>query len=166
MRLEDWKKIRHFSQTENWGDASKMDYEYVIMLDTVRHLCDVPFALTSPAYTKRTGHSKDSYHYYGRAADYRLLDIPIYEAYDLLVATLKSMGIYEKVGFGFYPDWTTPGFHLDDRAMHQGVLYKPGVVWIRIDNPKHGIMPGYYYADKALEYIEMIRWEQKVSATK
>ncbi len=38
----------------------------------------------------------------------------MWEAYDLLVETLEDMGIYAKVGFGFYPGGNF--FHLDDRA--------------------------------------------------
>lgn len=157
MRVGDWDAIKHFHAGENWGDWTKMAFEYVRFLDTVRHLADTPFELTSPAYTRRTGHSKDSYHYYGHAADFYLPKLRPLDAYDLLVSVFEDMGVYGKIGFGFYPDWVTPGFHLDDRAMHKGVLFKPGVVWVRIDNPNHGLKLGYTYGADALRYIEGLR---------
>jgi hypothetical protein len=157
MKAGDWDAIQHFHAGENWGDWTKMSYDFVRTLYTVRHLADTPFELTSPAYTRRTGHSKDSLHYYGRAADFWLPRKTPFQAYDLLALTLKDMGVYNKVGFGFYPDWTTPGFHFDDRAMHIGVGYKPAVVWVRIDNPKRGLPMGYTYGSDALVIIEKIR---------
>jgi hypothetical protein len=163
MNADQWEYIQHFHAGENWGDWTCMDYQFLRTLDTVRHRADTPFELTSPAYTKRTGHSKKSFHYIGRATDFKLPKLSPFAAYDLLVDTLCDMGIYGKVGFGFYPDGgnaesNAPAFfHLDDRAMYPGVHYEPGVVWVRIDNPKRGLNLGYTYGAGALAHINRIR---------
>ena len=98
-----------------------------------------------------------SFHYLGRAADFRLPKKKAFEAYDLLVQALEDMGIYAKVGFGFYPYGNF--FHLDDRAMHPGIDYKPGTVWVRSDESR----PNYYlYGAKALAFIKKIKPKQGV----
>ena len=153
MKTNDWNAIQHFHAGENWGDWQQMDFRFVRFLDTVRHLSDTPFELTSPAWTKRTGHSKKSFHYIGRAADFRLPKKTKWEAYDLLIDTFGMMGVSGKIGFGFYPH-EGPFFHLDDRAMYPDVQFQPGVVWAR-PNPSK---PDYYlYARNAVNYIESLR---------
>jgi len=152
MNADQWDYIQHFHAGENWGDWTCMDFQFIRILDTVRHLANTPFELTSPAYTKRTGHSKQSFHYLGRAADFTLPKKKALDAYDLLVLTLEEMGIYNKVGFGFYPGGNF--FHLDDRAMHPGVQYKPGVVWVR---PNESRPTFYLYGHDALAHIRRLR---------
>lgn len=154
MTVSDWDKIQHFHSGENWGDWTMMEFRFVKLLDTVRHLADTPFTLSSPAWTKKTGHSSKSFHYIGRAADFRLDKLPMWPAYDLLVDTMTSMGVYGKVGFGFYPHGSPAFFHLDDRAMYPDVHFKPGVVWVRPDESKPS---DYLYAENALKYIEALR---------
>jgi len=152
MNADQWEVIQHFHAGENWGDWTRMDFQYLRMLDTVRHLADTPFMLTSPAWTKPGHHSSKSFHYIGRAADFTLPKKGVWESYDLLVTTLEDMGIYGKVGFGFYP--AENFFHLDDRAMRVGVGYEPGVVWVRPDPARQKY---YLYARDALNYIEYLR---------
>lgn len=154
MNADQWEYIHHFHAGENFGDWTQMDFKYVQLLDTVRHLADTPFELTSPAWTKRTGHSKKSFHYIGRAADFRMPRQTMWDAYDLMRETLGAMGVSGKVGFGFYPHGGPAFFHLDDRAMWPGVWYQPGVVWVRPDpsRPKF-----YLYARDAINYIERLR---------
>jgi hypothetical protein len=163
MNADQWEYIQHFHAGENFGDWTYMDFQFIRTLDTVRHRADTPFELTSPAYTKRTGHSKKSFHYIGRAADFKLPKLSPFPAYDRLVETFADMGISAKIGFGFYPDGGDIGsnaptfFHFDDRAMHPGVQYEPGVVWVRIDNPVYDLPLGYTYGSNALRLIEVIR---------
>ena len=169
MKAEDWDKIRHFTIDEKtvsgrgaWGNPRKMDFQSLRTFDTLRHLCGTPFQLTSPAWSDGAGHSDDSYHYRGRADDFWTPELILFEGYDLICGQLEEMGISAKVGFGMYPDWTNRGFHFDDRAMRPGDNWKPGVRWIRIDSPKHGLPLGYHYNQTALDYIEHVRWEYKV----
>jgi hypothetical protein len=155
MNADQWESIKHFHAGENWGNWQKMDFQFLRTLDTVRHLSDTPFELTSPAWTPGGGHSAKSFHYIGRAADFRLPRKSMWESYDLLVQTLEDMGIYRKVGFGFYPGGKF--FHLDDRDCYPGFNAKPAAVWVR---PKESEPKVYIYGQDALAYIASIRPEQ------
>ena len=159
MKASDWDRIQHFHAGENWGAWERMSSDFMRTLDTVRHLADTPFELTAPAWTSG-GHASKSYHYIGRAADFKLPKKTPFEAYDLLVTTLEDMGIYGKVGFGFYP-YGNPKtslkyafFHLDDRAM-RSVDYKPGAIWV--------FNTDYIYGAPALTFIKSIRPKQGVA---
>lgn len=158
MNADQWDNIHHFHAGENWGNWQKMDFQFLRTLDTVRHLADTPFELTSPAFTSGSGHSARSFHYIGRAADCTLPRIGMWVAYDLLVQTLEDMGIYHKVGFGFYPGGNF--FHLDDRSCYPGFNAQPAVVWVRPDEARQSY---YIYGQDALAYIASIRPAQNTN---
>ncbi len=65
------------------------------------------------------GHAKDSQHKLGNAADFHIassLSLP--EQSDRLEMILKELQVFNKIGFGLYPNWDSPGFHLDVRGVY------------------------------------------------
>ncbi len=161
MNETDWLGLMHFKSTENWGIPSMMDPRFMRTFDTLRHLCDTPFELTSPAYATSGHSSLYSWHGIGRAADFHVPKMLLLDAYDLILEKIKGMGI--ECGFGIYPDWNTPGFHFDDSGKPPG---DSADRWVRIDDPKHGLTLGYHHPPKSHEYIEAIRWEHRVQKVK
>jgi hypothetical protein len=63
-----------------------------------------------------SGHTPNSKHYSGNAVDFHIND-----NYHISLQAFELTNIFEllqidkSIGFGIYPDWTFPGFHLDVR---------------------------------------------------
>ena len=55
------------------------------------------------------GHVADSEHYTGRAVDFTVPGVPLWEAW-------LALERFAFKGIGFYPHWNTPGFHADVRV--------------------------------------------------
>jgi uncharacterized protein YcbK (DUF882 family) len=67
------------------------------------------------------GHASGSRHYTGDAVDFHINGMNFSEAMDSLLKALHETDFFGKkaaeyVGLGIYPDWNTPGFHLDIRG--------------------------------------------------
>ncbi|MFH1510947.1 MAG: tetratricopeptide repeat protein, partial [Candidatus Woesearchaeota archaeon] len=83
-----------------------------------------------------SGHVERSLHYiksgenYCKAVDFHLVYQANASQFSLQVAsmydTLKSLGLAGKAGFGVYPQWNSPGFHLDLRGY--------SVLWVNLNN--------------------------------
>jgi len=84
------------------------------VLDAVRDRVGHSFIINC-AY-KTAGHTPKSQHYQGKAADFYVKGIPFKEAFAKITAALEELGIADQVGFGVYPQWRLPGFHLDVRG--------------------------------------------------
>lgn len=107
MDLKDWEKIKYFSREENWGDASKMSFTLVSMLDALREKTGKPIVIHAGYAT--SGHSLGSYHYQGKAADFHITGLSLLDQY--LLAESIGFG-----GIGVYPFWNNPGLHADIRT--------------------------------------------------
>lgn len=107
MTPEDWENIRFFSPEEAWGDPYKMDHNLIIRLDQLRELAGKPIIIHCGYATE--GHSLNSFHYKGMAADLHI------EGYSLLDQYLLAEQAGPFGGIGVYPDWSRPGLHLDVR---------------------------------------------------
>ena len=113
-----WDKLRYFVKAEEWGDPDKINGFLLILLDEIRHRASL---INPDAYIiihcgyELTGHSDNSQHYIGNAADFHFVGISLFRAYVLIVETIKELQVNDKVGLGVYPDWNSPGFHLDIR---------------------------------------------------
>jgi hypothetical protein len=85
-------------------------YRFRIAMDTYMHI-NVGYATS--------GHSKNSYHYQGRAIDFyfKHATVPIRR----VVVTAVKCGLH---GIGIYPHWNTPGFHLDNRPPNRFQVWK------------------------------------------
>jgi len=119
-----WGKVKHFHPKENWGESSRVNGMLILLLDKitgeVKKYCWREYKRISPciihcAY-ETSGHSVNSQHYTGNAADFHFENISAIKAFELILKVLKDYQMDEFVGLGVYPDWYKPGFHLDVRG--------------------------------------------------
>lgn len=119
-----WSKLNYFSANENWGDKDKINPFLLILLDKIayevreyawRNNKAVPYCIIHCAY-ETSGHSQNSQHYRGNAADFHFENISVLEAYGIILRVLKDYQLENFVGLGVYPDWINQGFHLDVRG--------------------------------------------------
>lgn len=106
MTQEQWKLIRYFGLHENWGDPKKMSFDLLKKLDALREFCGNMIIIHCGYDT--TGHSENSQHYLGRAADFHIAGVSLVNQY--LLAERFNFG-----GVGIYPNWNNPGLHCDVR---------------------------------------------------
>lgn len=118
-----------FGPKENWGDLEKLNWMipwmcYQIRINMKSPEIDWPMVINCAYETK--GHSENSYHYKGLAVDFHFNSpyVPLVNQYSCLEKTLIDLKIDKFVGFGVYPDWEFPGFHLDLRGSSMN--------WIRV----------------------------------
>ena len=102
-----WEKIKHFTVNENWGDINKVNPYLVIALDALREAVNKPIVLHYAYATK--GHSENSMHYIGKAADIHIVGMSLIDQY----LAAEKLGLFN--GIGVYLDWNNPGLHLDIR---------------------------------------------------
>lgn len=107
----DWSKIRWFSPEENWGDIFKIHPQLVELLDRMREYAGRPIIIHEAYAT--SGHSPNSYHYLGMAADCHIKGLNVIDQY--LIAERFPWG-----GIGVYGRdvWNRPGLHVDVRPGH------------------------------------------------
>ena len=95
-------------------------------------------------FADESGHVGTSRHYAIRdekgnikrladAVDFHIKgNIGYLEKRDIIVRFLESKGMFAKVGFGLYPNWNNPGFHIDLRgyeARWGGLYIKKNKSW-------------------------------------
>ena len=106
--------LDNFTPEEAWGDPTKVNGSLLLLLQAIRTYIAHGFTVHN-AYT-HTGHAPSSQHYVGNAVDFHISGIPFYEAVLVVEEALHFYQVEEHVGLGIYPDWNTPGFHLDVRG--------------------------------------------------
>ena len=113
--------IEGFGKNEKWGDPFKMNGIAVIVLEKVRYVFrlkydpDASFVIHCGFETD--GHTPNSQHYNGNAEDFHIkTSLSFLEQYHALLEIFSDLQIAQEVGFGIYPDWNSPGFHLDVRG--------------------------------------------------
>jgi hypothetical protein len=112
-------------------------------------ILDPTATITIHASVASGGHSTTSQHYKPRACalDFRINSvIPYKELIEHVEAFLDKFQIADRVGLGIYPDWNSPGFHLDSRGTRArwGYLLK--------DNGKGKLVQTAVSYDEAREY--------------
>ncbi len=105
MNDAEWAHIRHFDESEKWGDPAMMSFSLVAELDSLRDYVGQPIVIHRgyDAAARRSQHS------HGLAADLHIVGMPLVEAF-LAASRFSFMGI------GVYPWWHNPGLHLDMRV--------------------------------------------------
>ena len=118
--LFDW--VRGFNARENWGDAFRMNGMVVILLDRLREVYrkrydeHASFVIHSGFAT--SGHAPLSQHYKGNAIDFHINSTLSFVAqHKAVLAILTDLQVSQYIGFGIYPDWNSPGFHIDVRGV-------------------------------------------------
>ncbi len=112
--MDIFMELKHFTRNEAWGDPDKVNGALLMVMDALRTHLDQGIVIHN-AYAQ-SGHSPKSYHYKGDAVDFHVTELPFAEAVTKVLAFLKDFGLEAHVGLGIYPDWHTPGFHLDLRG--------------------------------------------------
>ena len=103
----NWTSVKHFTQKEFGPDHTKVAPELVRLLDDIRTLAEVPVLIHCS--WSLAGHSAKSYHYTGQACDFHFGGLS-YKTQYFLLREFREIG-----GLGFYPQWNTPGWHVDVR---------------------------------------------------
>jgi hypothetical protein len=90
----------------------------VLLLDAVRECWgDAKFIIHCGF--EMDGHVKDSEHKRGNAVDFHIQSSwSLPEQSNRLEMILKELQVFNQVGLGIYPDWNSPGFHLDVRGSY------------------------------------------------
>ena len=118
MTSSDWRLIRNFSLSENWGDPYQMDRDLIYLLEVLRGLFRFPFSIHC-GYQKRP-EKPTSQHNFGKACDFHIDGMTFIDAVDLMLIFIgpkpSGIGVSEIIGLGIYPHWKNPGFHIDTRG--------------------------------------------------
>lgn len=120
-----WLLLRHFKDYEAWGDPSKMDPFILFLIDGFRESLPKGCWIKVHCGYKEKGHTKNSFHYKGKAIDFHVIGMHVSEAESHLQKYLRTPKIIngveckliDFVGIGVYPEWADPGFHLDTRGV-------------------------------------------------
>lgn len=153
--LKWWNEnIRHFDPEEftTWPGISPnerirttLDYMNPLLglkLDALREYVGKPIIIHE-GYAE-SGHSENSAHYFGNAVDLHIEGLNLIEQY--LVAERFLWG-----GLGLYPEWNTPGLHLDIREAGAYLSYKRAKRWMCLGGE-----------EVALDYSGILHVMQKV----
>ena len=107
-----WNELKHFEITENWGEPDKMNGALLLLLDTIRDIYDESFVVHYGYAT--SGHCAHSQHYIGNAVDFHIDSVYSFKTQiDKMLNIFDILQVSDRVGFGIYPNWNNPGFHLD-----------------------------------------------------
>lgn len=142
MKKETFKYFQpYFSPKENFGDIERVQWYHV------KHLFDLRDAMhwqhnwpmIIHCCYEKDGHSENSYHYKGLATDFHFsTDAAFERQYEVLRWYLLKLELWNFVGLGTYPDWNSPGFHIDSRGEN--------IKWVHSDNK-------YYYGEEAINRV-------------
>ncbi len=128
-----WELIEGFSPHEAWGKACAMNGFTLMLMSAIRKSIrkkDPDAYVVIHAGFATDGHSAKSQHYEGNAVDFHFVTKLRYdEQVDLMLAVLKDLQVNGRVGFGIYPDWNSPGFHIDCRGSYARWGYIDGQIY-------------------------------------
>lgn len=113
MKNSVFSSLNHFNRNEAWGDPDKVSGVLLLLLDEIRERLGKSIVVNTAYSTK--GHSANSRHYVGDAVDFHVLG-DFLEVERRLQEIFEELNVSDKIGFGIYPDWYRPGFHLDTRG--------------------------------------------------
>lgn len=122
MIADLWDIVRDgFSIDEPWGNPFKLNGFLVLTLwglrQLVREVSPNAKFIVHNAYEKG-GHADKSQHPHGNAVDFHIeSSLAFTELVNIVRVALGKLQVSDRVGFGIYPDWNNPGFHLDARGM-------------------------------------------------
>jgi len=127
MTPAEWKTLKHFKPTENWGDPSRMDLKFMQELDAFREYVNTPILIHCGTQGE---HVEGSAHYMGIAADLEFPKLTLAGLLDMWIAAQR----FQFGGIGLYPGWRgvdgeiRGGLHLDGRKGRRAL-------WMREPTP-------------------------------
>jgi len=122
----DWTAIKHFKPADFGYDTilQGLEWRVVVLLDAIQRAMPAPVRVLT-TYTT-FGHAANSYHYQGLAADFQLTSpVQPFEQF-VVLSSFREIG-----GLGWYPEWNTPGWHIDLRENSRQVR------WVRSADHYH-----------------------------
>ena len=135
--MKIWDVIEGFSLNEKWGDPYKVNGLTLLLLSAVRksiRYYDPNAYIVVHAGYATDGHTAKSQHYRGNAVDFHIVtEIPYDIVVGYLLAIFKELQVSDKIGFGIYPDWNSPGFHIDTRGELARWGYIDEVIYFGLD---------------------------------
>ena len=119
MGLSIWRLIAAYFKPRGTGDSfgapERMSGLVLLVIWVIRF--STGWKIRVNHGHKTGGHSKNSQHYKGTALDFHFItETPFYEQILKVEQILKAWQLFDFVGLGIYPDWNTPGFHIDARG--------------------------------------------------
>src|SRR5687767_8066128 len=113
----DWKQIRNFNKSENWGDPQLLVFDFIHMVDQYRSFLGYRMVVSSGTQGE---HGQSSLHPSGRAADFVFPELTPVRLFDCFLAATR----FEFTGIGIYPHWKSDGrvcggIHLERRDLSQ-----------------------------------------------
>lgn len=120
-----WMLLKHRTYNDAWGDPAKMDPMVVWLIDEIEDSLPKGCSVKIHCGYKEGGHTPNSYHYKGEAIDWHIVGMSPAAAEEHVIKFLhkpkavngKEIKLIEIVGFGCYPEWLNPGFHIDRRGV-------------------------------------------------
>lgn len=113
---EVWEMLSKYFSPDEFGDGAEegMDDAFLLSLYQFRTAMDNPMYPNPNGGFATTGHSPKSYHYQGRAVDFRFKHRRNISLRKYVVVAVRC-GLY---GIGMYPHWNPKpgGYHLDNRS--------------------------------------------------
>jgi uncharacterized protein YcbK (DUF882 family) len=115
-----WEHTEGFSQKEKWGKPHSVNGLLLLLLTALRkefRMFDPSASFVIHNAYDTSGHTPNSQHYKGNAADFHIITTMSYKGQVTVMRTfLASLQVSDRVGFGIYPQWNNKGFHLDVRG--------------------------------------------------
>jgi len=114
-----WNKIKYFKKHEWSKYPEQANPRLIELLDNLRGLSGSKIKIN--VCWDDTGHNHNSYHYSGNAVDF------VFKGNLSFLEQYAHISMFPELrGVGFYPDWNTPGWHVDLR---------PGFLrWVKIND--------------------------------
>ena len=111
-----WDRVdRYFSKNEAWGNPDKISGLLLMVMYQIR--CSSGWPMIIHCGTQGL-HCEGSYHYKKLAVDFHFgIDhTTLLGQSQHLFDFFDEMQLADFVGFGLYPQWNQPGFHIDVRG--------------------------------------------------
>jgi len=139
-----WDVTEGFTEREGWGTPDDMDGFVLILISalrlSIRELDPTATVIIHVGYAT-DGHSKNSQHYKGYAIDFHFKTTLSYDVQmDFIISALRKLQVHARVGLGLYPDWNSPGFHIDSRGTMARWGYIEGVYSTFADTYNHALL--------------------------
>lgn len=98
-----WKLLKHMKESDSWIDPSSTNPILLFLLESLMN--NLPHGTMMKLHKgQRNG------------ADFHIIGIDFLTAESLMIHYLLRTEMMDHIGFGIYPDWYDPGFHLDVRG--------------------------------------------------
>ncbi len=136
MTPNEWRSLKNFKPTENWGDSGRMSFPLLKALDEFRDAAGTPILVTCGT---QGVHEANSQHYSGRAVDIVFPNLFPPRLFEMFLLATRFNAF---TGIGIYPHWRVNGvihggLHLDvrdgDRCSYwMGVPDGPGQKYVSL----------------------------------